>query len=275
MRGLGAQRLAGAEGAGAADRERLGYRQPSRPRNPTHVTSLPAVAVTATTESIRDVLRVRANASYTNSLRSARLRPFILPVLDPADAGAMLDGMNGLVLTGGEDIDPPHYGHRAHPALGSVHAGRDRFELALMRVAMARRIPTLAICRGIQIANVALGGTLVQDLPCEWPGAIEHEGTWPRDQRVHAVRVAPRSRLGKALGAEELTVNSFHHQAVATLAPGLTAVAHAPDGVIEGVEWNGSDWWMLGVQWHPEELTATVEDWDRALFLAFAAAVNG
>ena len=238
------------------------------------MTSLPAVAVTATTESIRGVLRVRANASYTDALHSARLRPYILPLLDPDDAGAMLDGMNGLVLTGGEDIDPQHYARRAHPALGDVHAGRDSFELALLRAAAARRLPTLAICRGIQLANVALGGTLVQDLPSEWPGAIEHEGTWPRDQRVHGIHVEVGSRLAKALGAQDLAVNSFHHQSVAVLAPGLTAVAHAPDGVIEGVEWNGDDWWMLGVQWHPEELTATIEDWDRGLFLAFAAAVR-
>jgi putative glutamine amidotransferase len=236
------------------------------------VTTLPAVAVTATTESIRGVLRVRANASYTDSLRLARMRPFILPVLAPDDADAMLDGMDGLVLTGGEDIDPLHYDVRPHPALGDVHAARDGFELALMRAAIARRLPTLAICRGIQIANVALGGTLVQDLPSEWPGAIEHEGEWPRDARVHGVRVQPRSRLAHALGAEELTVNSFHHQAVATVAPGLTAIAHAPDGVIEGVEWTGDDWWMLGVQWHPEELTATPEPWDRNLFGAFSKA---
>lgn len=238
------------------------------------MTSLPAVAVSATTEPIRGVLRVRANASYTASLHSARLRPFILPLLGPGDADAMLEGMDGLVLTGGEDIAPQHYGRRAHPALGDVHAERDSFELALVRAAMARRLPTLAICRGIQIVNVALGGTLVQDLPSEWDGAIEHEGIWPRDQRVHGVRVAARSRLAHALGAEELTVNSFHHQATGALAPALTAVAHAPDGVIEGVEWNGDDWWMLGVQWHPEELTATTEDWDRALFLAFATAVQ-
>ena len=243
---------------------------PSQPDSP--VTSLPAVAVTATTESIRGVLRVRANASYTDAARSAQLRPFILPVLAPADADAMLDGMSGLLLTGGEDIDPKHYAAPRHAALGDVHAGRDDFEIALMRAAKARRIPTLAICRGIQIANVALGGTLVQDLPSEWPRALEHEGSWARDRRVHAVRADPSSRLAHALGAADLTVNSFHHQAVASVAPGLTAVAHAPDGVVEGVEWPGDDWWMLGVQWHPEELTGTDEDWDRNLFRAFAEA---
>jgi putative glutamine amidotransferase len=230
--------------------------------------------VTATTESIRGVLRVRANASYTDSLHSARLRPFILPVLTPADADAMLDGMDGLVLTGGEDIDPGHYGESAHPSLGDVHAGRDSFELALMRSAMERRLPTLAICRGIQIANVALGGTLVQDIPSEWPGAIEHEGEWPRDLRVHGVQVHAPSRLAQALGTAELTTNSFHHQAVGTLAPDLSAVAHSSDGVIEGVEWTADDWWMLGVQWHPEELTSTPDSWDRNLFAAFAEACS-
>jgi len=182
--------------------------------------------------------------------------------------------MDGLVLTGGEDIGPGHYGESAHAALGDVHAGRDGFELALMQAAMARRLPTLAICRGIQLANVALGGTLVQDIPSEWPGAIEHEGQWPRDLRVHGVQVNARSRIAEALGAAELTVNSFHHQAVGTLASGLTAVAHSSDGVVEGVEWAADDWWMLGVQWHPEELTSTPDDWDRNLFAAFAKACS-
>lgn len=251
----------------------LRIRHPVPPSQPdTSVTSHPAVAVTATTELIRDVLRVRANASYTSSLRSAQLRPFILPVLDPRDADQMLHGMTGLVLTGGEDVGPDHYGQLVHPAVEDIHAARDHFEIALVRAAMARRLPTLAICRGIQVVNVALGGTLVQDLPSEWPAAIDHDGPWPRDRRVHLVRVAPPSRLASALGSVELMVNSFHHQAVATLAPGLAAVAHAPDGVVEGVEWQADDWWMLGVQWHPEELAQTSESWDRNLFNAFAAA---
>jgi putative glutamine amidotransferase len=238
------------------------------------VTHRPAVAVTATTEVIRGVLRVRANASYTDSLHEAGMRPFILPVLHPDDADGMLEGMQGLLLTGGEDLDPAHYGTAAHPALGEVHAARDAFELALVRAARARRLPTLAICRGIQVANVALGGTLVQDIPTEWPHAFEHDGSWPRDRRVHDVHVHARSALAGALGAEMLQVNSFHHQAVARLAEGFCAVAHAPDGVIEGAEWRGDDWWMLGVQWHPEELTASPESWDRNLFNAFGAEVS-
>jgi putative glutamine amidotransferase len=238
------------------------------------VTALPPVAVTATTEIIRDVPRTRANVSYTTAARTAGLRPYILPVLEAGDADAMLEGMAGLILTGGEDVDPRHYGTSPHPALGEVHAGRDAFELALARAARARRLPTLAICRGVQVLNVALGGTLVQDLPSEWEGALPHDGSWERSARVHDATIARPSRLAEALGATALRVNSFHHQSLARVAGGLTAVAHAPDGVIEGVETVGDDWWVLGVQWHPEELTATPEAWDRALFAAFATAVR-
>jgi putative glutamine amidotransferase len=234
------------------------------------VTSLPAIAITATTEPIRGVLRVRANASYTDAIRSVGLRPFILPVLDPRDADAMLDGMQGLLLTGGEDIDPRHFNTPAHVALGDIHPERDAFELALVRAARDRRLPTLAICRGIQVANVALGGTLVQDIPSEWPNALAHESGRPRNERVHDVRVDTDSRLARALGADALQVNSMHHQAIKDVADGLIAVAYAPDGIIEGAEWTGDDWWMVGAQWHPEELTATPEPWDRALFAAFA-----
>ena len=230
---------------------------------------LPPVAVTATTEIIRGALRLRVNSAYTVSIRGAGLLPFVLPVLDAADADAALEGMAGLVLTGGEDVNPARYGAAPHAELDEIHEGRDAFEIALVHAARARALPTLAICRGVQILNVALGGTLVQDIPSEWPDAIAHDGDWARTARVHQVRVTQGSRLAGALGSESPSVNSMHHQAVGDVAPGLVAVAHAPDGVIEGVEWPGDDWWMLGVQWHPEELTATPEAWDRALFAAF------
>jgi len=229
------------------------------------------VAVTATTEMIRGMLRLRVNAAYPTAIRAAGLLPLVLPVLDPADADATLVGMSGLVLTGGEDIDPARYGVPAHPRLGDVHAGRDAFEVALVLAARARGLPTLAICRGVQIVNVALGGTLIQDIPSERPDAIAHDGDWPRSARVHAVHVAPGSRLAQALGTVRPIVNSMHHQAVGDVASDLVAVAHAPDGVVEGVEWPRDDWWMVGVQWHPEELAVTPEPWDRSLFAAFAA----
>jgi putative glutamine amidotransferase len=238
------------------------------------VTQLLPVALTATTESIRGVLRTRANVAYTEAARAAGLRPYILPILDPADADTMLDGMGGLVLTGGEDVDPARYGAQPHPALGEVHAARDAFELALVLAARERRVPTLAICRGVQIANVALGGTLVQDIPSQWPDPLAHEAGSARDARVHLVRLEEGSRLAAACGVVEMTTNSFHHQALLQVADGLAEVARAPDGVVEGVEWRGDDWWMAGVQWHPEELTRTREGWDRALFVAFATAVR-
>ena len=159
--------------------------------------------------------------------------PFILPVLDAADADAMLDGMDGLVLTGGEDVDPARYGGRPHPALGDVHAGRDAFELALVRAAVRAgfpRSPSAAACRSL---NVALGGTLVQDIPTELAGrARARRRTGRGPTRVHDVRrrarLAPRAR---AAAPSEIRVNSMHHQAVARVATGLAATAHAPDGV--------------------------------------------
>ncbi len=232
----------------------------------------PAIAVTSTTERIRGVIRVRTNEAYTNAARSVGLRPYILPVLPAVDAAALLDGMDGLLLTGGEDVDPAHYGALPHPKLGEIHQGRDEFEIALVRAAHERRLPTLAICRGIQIANVALGGTLIQDISSECPNALIHDGDWDRDRRVHGITLRPNSRLATALGATDIQVNSLHHQAVLRLASGLSAVAHAPDGIVEGAEWEDDSWWFLAAQWHPEELTASLESWDRSLFGAFAAA---
>jgi putative glutamine amidotransferase len=242
---------------------------PSQPRFAMH--PLPPVALTATTQIIGGALRVRVNSAYTVSIRGAGLLPLVLPVLDPTDADAALEGMAGLVLTGGEDVNPQRYGAAPHPELGDVHDGRDAFESALVHAARARALPTLAICRGVQILNVALGGTLIQDIPTECAGAIAHDGTWARTARVHEVRVAEGSRLAGALGTVRPVVNSMHHQAVGSVAPSLAAVAHAPDGVVEGLEWPGDDWWMVGVQWHPEELTGSVEPWDRALFSAFTS----
>jgi putative glutamine amidotransferase len=233
----------------------------------------PAIALTATTELIRDLLRTRLNVAYTAAAREAGLRPFILPVLDAADADAMLEGMDGLLLTGGEDIGPEHYGERPHSSVSGVHAGRDAFELALVRAARARGLPTLAICRGMQVANVALGGTLVQDIPSQLPDALAH-ASGARGDRTHAVRITSGSRLARACGASEIRVNSSHHQSLGQIARGLLGTALAPDGVIEGVEWDDDAWWMLGAQWHPEELIRTPEPWDRALFAAFAEAAR-
>jgi putative glutamine amidotransferase len=233
----------------------------------------PLVAVTATVRSVDGVLRVRLNAAYVHALESAGLVPFIVPPLADANAARqVLDVVAGLVLTGGEDVDPARYGADPHPELGPVNPHRDATELALLARARELAMPTFAICRGVQVVNVGLGGTLVQDLPSERDDVGPHELDDERGSRVHGVIVDPSSRLATIVGAHSLDVNSIHHQAIDRLGDAVRINAHADDGTVEGVESSDPNWWMVGVQWHPEELTATPEPWDRRLFAAFADA---
>lgn len=231
----------------------------------------PLVALTATSAAADGIVRVRTNAAYVRALEAAGLVPLVLPPLNAANAERALDAVSGLVLTGGEDVAPWRYGESPHRALGSVNEARDAFELALIAAARDRGLPTLAICRGIQVLNVALGGTLVQDIPSECPTALPHAPGDGRAKRVHEIGVDSGSRLAEALGADRLPVNSAHHQSIARVADGLRVTARAPDGIVEGVEWATDEWWAVGVQWHPEELIETPEVWDRGLFASFAA----
>jgi putative glutamine amidotransferase len=229
------------------------------------------VAVTASTEPVHGAPHVSLGDAYVRALAGAGLVPLVVPPLDdPAAADRVLDAVAGLVLTGGEDVDPRHYGAPPHPALGDTNDRRDRTELALVGGARRRRLPTLAICRGAQLLNVALGGTLVQDVPSDWPGALPHESPAARDRRVHAVALAPDSCLARAVGADRVTTNSYHHQALDRVADALRVTGRSEDGVAEGVDGTEEGWWVLGVQWHPEELVGTPEPWDRNLFAAFA-----
>lgn len=235
----------------------------------------PIVAITATTELIRGLPRVRVNASYADAVLAAGLVPVVVPPFDDEDAARRIgEAVDGLLLTGGEDVDPRRYGAEPHPTVTGVSDARDRCELALMWLARDRALPTLAICRGIQLANVAFGGTLVQDIASECPRSLRHDASDARSARVHDVAVTSGSRLAAALGTERLTTNSSHHQALGSIAPGFRVAARAADGIVEGIEHEGDDWWMLGVQWHPEELVATPEPWDRRLFTAFAGVVR-
>jgi putative glutamine amidotransferase len=239
----------------------------SRPRTGT------VVALTASTRMMDGLERVRLNEAYVTAIREAGLTPFIVAPMDPSDAAPILDAVAGVVFTGGEDVDPSAYGARRAEKTYDPHARRDAFELALARGARDRRIPTLAICRGLQLMNVALGGTLVQDIGSECPDAIPHDRSDSRTDRVHDISVEPSTHLAAAVDGERMTVNSSHHQALARVADGLRVNARSPDRIIEGAEWAGDEWWMLGVQWHPEELVHTAEPWDRRLFEAFAAEV--
>lgn len=235
----------------------------------------PIVLVTATTELIRDRPRVRLNEAYVAALAHAGLLPLALAPLGETAAREALatPGVAGLVLTGGEDLAPSTY-DAVDAGSTPAHPERDATELALALEARDRGMPTLAICRGIQVMNVALGGSLIQDIASQVPGADPHERSDARTERVHAIRVRNGSRLAGIAGARDLRVNSSHHQSLDRIADGLTVVASAPDGVVEAVESADPAWWMVAVQWHPEELTATPEPWDRNLFAAFAAAVQ-
>lgn len=234
--------------------------------------SAPRIGVTGNTRLFSGADRSGVNAAYVRAVIRSGAIPLILPpLLREAHHGAILDVLDGLVLTGGEDVDPTHYGHARHPAIGDVDPQRDAFELGIFREARQRGLPVLAICRGIQLVNVALGGTLWQDLPSERPSALPHRAPTERDVRTHRVDITPGSQLARVLGTTSCDVNSFHHQSIRDLAPGLLVTATAPDGEIEGVESPPGEPWLLAVQWHPEEFHHHEVAPDHGLFNALVA----
>jgi putative glutamine amidotransferase len=233
------------------------------------------VAVSATSDKkFGDIHRVRLNTAYVNALESAGLIPFIIPPLSDASAAQrVIDAVDGLLLTGGEDVDPDLYGQPRHERLSTVNRQRDETEISLVHAARESRKPILAICRGPQLLNVALGGTLIQDIAACVPGALDHDSEGVHDirnVRAHEVTLEPGSRAAEAVGATRIKVNTLHHQSILDPAPGLRVTGRAPDRIIEAVESDTEAWWVLAVQWHPEEMTESPEPWDRGIFRAFA-----
>lgn len=198
--------------------------------------------------------------------RSGGEEAVLLPIdLDVDRAEERLARFDGLLLIGGGDVDPARYGEERHPEVFGIEPARDSFELTVLRAAMALGMPALCVCRGVQVLNVALGGTLVQHLP-EGPGELAHRGADGKDGVAHTVQLDPRSRVAQATGPGPLEVFSHHHQAIARIGEGLTPVAWAADGTVEAVEHQAG--WVVGVQWHPEA-TAADDARQRGLFDAF------
>lgn len=216
--------------------------------------------------------RIVLREGYCRAILAAGGLPVLLPNVPPEKAAGYLEIVDGLLLTGGGDIEPSFFGVRATASLHKVLPQRDAFELALTRAALAGGKPILAICRGIQVLNVAAGGDLYQDIPTEVPEALNHDQEQPRHEPSHLVTTIPGTRLARLLGPEA-GVNSLHHQAVRRLGDGLRVAALAPDGVIEGIEGQGKSL-VLGVQWHPEDLYPA-DGRQKALFEYFVEIAGG
>ncbi len=234
----------------------------------------PLIGVTTSITVGKEPERAYVNSAYLAAVQEAGGVPIPLPPqLGDQSLLELADRLDGLLLTGGGDLDPAAFGEPPHPTLYEVVSARDTLEITLVRRFMETRRPILAICRGIQVLNVALGGSLYQDVASDPGTEIEHQQSGPRDQPAHPVKVVPGSFLERVLGSEELEVNSMHHQGVKALGRGLLPVAFAPDAIIEGVELDDPDLshFVLGVQWHPEELVAR-DPTARRLFRAFVDA---
>jgi putative glutamine amidotransferase len=202
---------------------------------------------------------------YVTALRRAGARTALLPPGQPSPAEELLERFDGLLLAGGGDIEPARYGSGDHPTQYGTDPDRDELELELARAAVRLGIPTLGICRGVQLLNVAFGGTLVQHLP-ELSGLVEHRNE-PK-AALHGLRVAPGSRLAAALGQVEAEGLSHHHQGLDRIGEGFRPVAWAPDGLVEGIERDQG--WTIGVLWHPES-TAHADPTQHRLLRAFVA----
>ncbi|MGE0455019.1 MAG: gamma-glutamyl-gamma-aminobutyrate hydrolase family protein [Vicinamibacteria bacterium] len=234
--------------------------------------SRPAVGVTIAYDGRREAF-FQLRKDYLRSVEQDGGLPLVLAPGGAGDAKELLKRLDALVLTGGDDVDPALYGEQPHASVRGLAHERDAFELALVREALERDLPLLAICRGHQVLNVAAGGTLIQDIPSQVAGALAHDPEGERWALAHSVRIEPGTRLRRILGQDEVQVNSFHHQAVKEIGRGLVVSARSPeDGVVEGIELPDRRF-ALGVQWHPESFWGRPEGF-RPLFRALIEAAS-
>lgn len=212
---------------------------------------------------------------YFDGLLAAGAVPVMLPLTDDrAMLTQLVNICDGVLFTGGQDVQPALYGEKPLPLTGEVCPARDAMEAALLPLVLEADKPVLGICRGIQFLNAALGGTLYQDLPAQHPAEVQHHQSLPYDAPSHTVTLVPGTPLHDLLGTDTLPANSLHHQGVKMLAPSLRAMAYAPDGLVEAV-WLPDRRFVWAVQWHPEFNWQT-EPSSRAILAAFAqAALTG
>ena len=196
--------------------------------------------------------------AYLRAIEASGGLPLVIPPMPSSAIAPLVDRLHGLCLSGGPDLDPVAYGAAPHPELGPTEPELDSFELDLAREAHGRNLPILAICRGAQLLNVATGGSLLQHVPDLTDGTVEHRQPGAADKVTHLVDLAGGSLTAAVIGATEISVNSFHHQAVDRLGRGLLAVGWSPDGVVEAIEAPARDF-VLGVQWHAECLAERPE----------------
>lgn len=238
-----------------------------------HKTTPPLIGLTGGMSS--DTHLQTVGRSYTLSIIQAGGIPVLLPIDLTEDMfEPTLARMDGILLTGGSDVNPASYGQKAHEKTYGILPLRDNLEFRAARLCVERHIPLLGICRGIQSLAVALGGSLIQDLPTQHPSDIDHSASSKDSllKEAHQVEVAPDTRLAKIVGAGMLGVNTFHHQAVDRLPPCMAVSARATDGVTEAAEIPG-DTFILGVQWHPEQMTS-YQAQARAIFRAFVESAS-
>lgn len=207
--------------------------------------------------------------TYVEALKRAGAVPVLIPP-QPENVAEIIDGLDGVLLAGGEDCHPELYGQEPHPSVEPMDERRQSNDVTLAGAARERGIPTLGICLGVQVMNVVAGGTLIQDIHSEAPSEIEHVSE-PEDRARHGVMVERGTRLEQFLGEDEIVVNSSHHQAIRDVGRGLRVTAHAPDGIIEGLE-DPQHPFYVGVQWHPEDMPS--EESAARIFGAFVEAAQ-
>lgn len=230
----------------------------------------PIIAITACAE---DDLSSRLNVAYSKSIVEAGGIPMIIPLGIEADVAQILSISDGLLLSGGHDVHPFHFGAEPSPKLGQIYPERDTVELALTNAAMTRQMPIFGICRGIQLLNVALGGTLYQDIDSDYQSSklLKHTQQAARGVATHYVNIAQGNLLTEIIEQEQIAVNSYHHQAINVLGEALNVAAKSNDGIIEAVV-HSSLPFCLGVQWHPEEQALAGDEVAKKLFKAFVEA---